>query len=372
MNSVFWSGRKVLVTGHTGFKGSWLCLCLHQLGAKVVGYSLPPPTQPSLFERARVASVVDSVIGDIRNVEKLTALIREHSPDVILHLAAQSVVRSSYDDPIETYSTNVVGTASVLQAIRAAGARSAVVSVTTDKCYKNREWLWGYRESDELGGHDPYSNSKACAELVTQSFRDSFFPPTELARHGVAIASARAGNVIGGGDWTSHQLLPDVVRAFEAHQPVLIRQPRSVRPWQHVLDCLSGYLVLAERLNVDSPEVCGAWNFGPELDDAQPVAWLVEFLVREWGGDASWRIDGSAHPHEAGLLRLDSSKAGEILGWRPRLRLSDALAWTAEWYKSHAAGGDARDLCRAQIDAYLARGRSAALEARGRHPKPFV
>jgi CDP-glucose 4,6-dehydratase len=224
--------------------------------------------------------------------------------------------------------------------------------VTTDKCYKNREWLWGYRENDELGGHDPYSNSKACAELVTQAFRDSFFPPKELKSHGVAIATGRAGNVIGGGDWTSDQLIPDIVRAFGAREPVLIRQPKSVRPWQHVLDCLSGYVRLAERLSPDRPELCGGWNFGPDFADTRPVGWLVDFFAKAWGGNAAWKIDESTHPHEANMLRLDSSKATELLGWRPKLRLSDALTWTAEWYKSQFAGNDARTLCVEQIDRY--------------------
>ena len=354
MNSDFWSGRKVLVTGHTGFKGSWLCLWLHRAGAKVVGYALDPPTTPSLFVAADVANSVESIRGDIRDVERLTDVIRRSAPDVILHLAAQSVVRASYADPIETYSTNVLGTACVFQAVRNSGGARTIVNITTDKVYHNREWVWGYRENDELGGHDPYSNSKACAELVTQAFRDSFFPAAKLGEHGVAIASARAGNVIGGGDWTADQLIPDVMRAFAAHRPVMIRQPKSVRPWQHVLDCLSGYILLAERLSASPPEVSGAWNFGPDIADARPVSWLVDVLVKAWGGDAAWRIDAGAHPHEAELLRLDASKATKSLGWAPRLPLSEALAWTVDWYKSHFAGRSARDLCADQIDRYTA------------------
>ena len=352
MNSGFWSGRKVLVTGHTGFKGSWLCLWLHRAGAKVVGYALDPPTQPSLFEAAEVAKLVESIRGDIRELERLTDVIRRHAPEVVFHFAAQSIVRASYDDPIETYSTNVVGTATVFQALRNAGGARTVVNVTTDKVYRNHEWVWGYRENDELGGHDPYSNSKACAELVTQAFRDSFFPVAKIREHRVAIATARAGNVIGGGDWTADQLIPDVVRAFSAHKPVMIRQPKSVRPWQHVLDCLSGYILLAERLHGAGAELSGAWNFGPDLADARPVEWLVDALVKSWGGDAAWKLDAGAHPHEAQLLRLDSSKAGKGLGWRPRLGLADALAWTAQWYKSYLTQGRARELCLEQIDRY--------------------
>jgi CDP-glucose 4,6-dehydratase len=306
-----------------------------------------------LFELANLPSCIDSVTGDVRNAEQLSALIREREPEVIFHLAAQSVVRRGYDDPLETYSTNVLGTANLFEAVRTAGGRRSIVNVTTDKCYKNREWVWGYRENDELGGHDPYSNSKACAELVTQAFRDSFFPPNDLARHGVAIATARAGNVIGGGDWTTDQLVPDMVRAFSSQQPVMIRQPRSVRPWQHVLDCLSGYLGLAQRLSGGSPEICCAWNFGPQLTDTRPVAWLVESLARAWGDNAAWKIDESSHPHEAGVLRLDSSKATDVLGWRAKLHLDQALIWTAEWYKSQLAGANARALCLQQIDRYM-------------------
>jgi CDP-glucose 4,6-dehydratase len=356
MNPGFWAGRKVLVTGHTGFKGAWLCLSLQRAGAKVVGYALAPPTQPNLFEAAEVAELVESIRGDVRDLAQLTDVIRREAPEIVFHFAAQSVVRASYDDPIETYSTNVVGTATVFQAIRNVAGSRTVVNVTTDKVYRNHEWVWGYRENDELGGHDPYSNSKACAELVTQAFRDSFFPTAKLEQHGVAIAAARAGNVIGGGDWTADQLIPDVVRAFSAHEPVLIRQPKSVRPWQHVLDCLSGYVLLAERLHATPRDVSGAWNFGPELADARPVSWLVDALVQHWGGSASWKLDAGAHPHEAQLLRLDCSKAGKTLGWRPRLALADALSWTADWYKSHLAGRAARSLCLDQIDRYAGLG----------------
>ena len=355
MNSAFWSGRKVLVTGHTGFKGSWLCMWLDHLGADVVGYALEPPTQPSLFVAASVARCLQmSAHGDVRDLEPLSALIRSQQPDVIFHLAAQSVVRSSYDDPLETYSTNVLGTATLFQAIRGAGRRLSVVNVTTDKVYRNHEWIWGYRENDELGGRDPYSNSKACAELVTEAFRESYFPASALAQHGVALASARAGNVIGGGDWTRDQLIPDIIRAFTSGRPVQIRQPNSTRPWQHVLDCLSGYIMLAEKLSADGATYSTAWNFGPRSSDVKAVAWIADFLVRAWGGGASWAIDGGAHPHEARSLRLDSSNAMEVMGWTPRLDLPRALDWTAKWYKALNAGDSARELCLQQIKEYEA------------------
>lgn len=353
MDSGFWEDRKVLITGHTGFKGSWLCLWLEKLGANVVGYALDPPTTPNLFELAEITQRVESLHGDVRDSNRLSTVVRDYAPQVIFHLAAQSVVRDAYSDPIETYSTNVLGAACLFQAARRASGRLTIVNVTTDKCYKNREWLWGYRENDELGGHDPYSSSKACAELVTQSFRDSFFPLSELDRHGTAVATARAGNVIGGGDWTHDQLIPDIVRAFDAGEPVLIRRPDAIRPWQHVMDCLSGYVLLAEKLTSNPREFSGGWNFGPALGDTRPVAWIADYLAGAWGNDAAWRLDRSAHPHESGTLRLDSSKAAQILGWRPRLTLPRALDWTAEWYKEHGAGANARELCLQQIEQYM-------------------
>jgi CDP-glucose 4,6-dehydratase len=352
MSPSFWSKRRVLITGHTGFKGSWLCLWLERLGALVVGYALDPPTEPSLFQSARVADRITSIRGDVRDLPHLTRVIREHDPKVVLHLAAQSVVRESYAEPLETYSTNVLGTASLFQAVRAVPGRRTLVNVTTDKCYKNREWIWGYRETDELGGRDPYSSSKACAELVTEAFRESYFPAAEIARHGIALASARAGNVIGGGDWTRDQLIPDIVRAFTAGQPAKIRQPKATRPWQHVLDCLAGYVLLAERLAAAGAPFCTAWNFGPRPSDVKPVSFIADFLVKAWGGTAAWKLDEGDHPHEANTLRLDSTRATDALGWQPRLALPQALEWTAEWYKSRLAGADARDLCLRQIAAY--------------------
>ena len=350
----FWKNRSVLLTGHTGFKGGWLSLWLGALEANVTGYALDPPTQPSLFEQADVPSSVRSVRADVRDFQRLKAVISECRPDVIIHLAAQSVVRRGYEDPIETYSSNVIGTVNLLEALRQLGRPCVVVIVTSDKCYENREWAWGYRENDSLGGHDPYSNSKACAELVTSAFRSSYFPPDAFAHHGVAVASARAGNVIGGGDWTRDQLIPDLMRAFVAGQPCLIRNPCAVRPWQFVLEPLRGYLMLAERLAEDPGLFASAWNFGPSEEDARPVSWIADELARSWGGRASWRDDARTHPPEARYLRLDTSKTRASLGWHPLLPLERALEWTAEWYLAFHAGDDLGPLTRTHIQRYEA------------------
>ena len=347
-----WRGTRVFVSGHTGFKGSWLCLLLHSFGAKVTGYALAPPTQPSLFSLARVDELVDSVEGDVRDLDRLTHALRAADADVVIHLAAQSVVLRSYDDPVETYSTNVIGTVHLLEAVRRTGKRCTVVNVTTDKCYENRGWVWGYRESDRLGGRDPYSNSKACAELVALSFRDSFFPLADLERHGVAIASARAGNVIGGGDWTPRQLVPDAIAAFSDSRPVALRHPAAVRPWQHVLDCLAGYLTLAEALMRDARTYSGEWNFGPAAGDAWPVSQVVESLGAMWSVAPTWVLDAGVHAAEEEQLRLDVSKAASHLGWHSQLPIGTALQWVAQWYRDLQAGDDARALCAAQIARY--------------------
>jgi CDP-glucose 4,6-dehydratase len=350
MDRRYWHGRKVLLTGHTGFKGSWLSLWLTRLGADVCGYALLPPTQPNLFERAQVARGMKSVTGDVRDYAALKATIANHAPEIILHLAAQSVVKVGYRDPIETYSTNVMGTCNVLQAVRELGRPCVVVNVTTDKVYENQEWVWGYRENERLGGFDPYSNSKACSELVTQSFRDSFFRPEDFSRHGVAVATARAGNVIGGGDWTPHQLIPDIVQSFQRGTPVTIRSPSAIRPWQFVLEPLRGYLHLAEYLARDPLRFTGGWNFGPDEADEQPVSWIVDRLVERWQHDASWKLDAEAHPHEAGLMKLDITKARTLLGWSPAVSLATALDWIVEWHR--AAGELTRATTEAQIGRY--------------------
>ncbi len=354
MNLEFWKGRRTAITGHTGFKGAWLCELLKQLQADFSGFSLPPPTKPSLFELADIGGFVDTTYGDIRDTETLTQYLRRVQPEIVLHMAAQSVVLDSYRDPIESFSSNVVGTASVLEAIRRSGVRCAVVNVTTDKVYANRGWVWGYREPDALGGNDPYSSSKACAELVAQSFRSSFFPLDRRSEHGVVIGSARAGNVVGGGDWTPHQLIPETVASFGEGQPVTLRNPGATRPWQHVLDCLSGYLTLAEHL-VTRPEVAsGEWNFGPPDRHPPTVAQVVETLNGRWKLEQPWKPSGAHHLHEERALSLDSSKAEATLGWRSRLSVTQALEWVADWYQPFQQGVAPAKLTSEQVARYLA------------------
>ena len=352
LNHGFWKNRRVFLTGHTGFKGSWLSLWLSSLGAEVVGYALDPPTNPSLYVQARVESDLHSIIADIRDFPRLRSAIAEFEPEVVLHLAAQSVVRTGYEDPIGTYSSNVMGTVHVLEAVRLLKRRCVVVNVTSDKCYENREWVWGYREIDRMGGHDPYSNSKGCAELVTSAYRDSYFPPESLADHGVALASARAGNAIGGGDWTAFQLIPDLMRAFMSGQPCLIRNPLSYRPWQFVLEPLRGYLLLAERLAEMGAESASGWNFGPVEGDAQPVRWIADTLSSRWGRGASWVQDSTVAAKEARALKLDASKAASCLSWRPVLRLDQTLSWIVEWYQAFERGADLRSVTFDQLRRY--------------------
>lgn len=352
MTSSFWAGRRVFLTGHTGFKGSWLCLWLNYLGAEVTGYALDPPTHPNLFEQARVAGTVHSIRGDIRDYGSLKAALDGAEPEIVIHMAAQTVVRRGYDDPIENYSTNVMGTVNLFEALRRLGSRCAVVNVTSDKCYDNREWIWGYRENERMGGRDPYSNSKACAELVTSAYRDSFFPPERFAEHGIGLASARAGNAIGGGDWTSHQLVPDLMRAFVEGKPCLIRNPSAWRPWQFVLEPLRGYLVLAEHLWHKPEQYASGWNFGPAETDVWPVSRIADEMVRLWGGDAAWQLDSGAHPHEAHALRLDASRAAACLKWRAVLPLPQALEWIIRWYRAWQSRDDLQAFTLQQIAQY--------------------
>ena len=346
-----WRGRRVLVTGHTGFKGAWLSLWLQRLGARVSGYAIGVPTEPSLFELAGVARGMHGRTGDVRDPAAVRAALEEDAPEVVFHLAAQSLVRRSYQDPVETYAVNVMGTVHLLEAVRATPSVRAVVVVTSDKCYENREWVWGYRESDAMGGFDPYSSSKGCAELVTAAYRRSFFE-AQGGGPGVRVASARAGNVIGGGDWAADRLVPDAVRAFLRGEALKVRSPGSVRPWPHVLDPLHGYLLLAEGMLAGGDALAEGWNFGADDRDTRPVSWLADRVAALWGGGAAWTVDGDAQPHEARVLKLDASKARAALGWRPRLCLDAALEWTVEWYRAFRDGGDLRALSEAQIDRY--------------------
>lgn len=347
MNAEFWRGKTVFITGHTGFKGGWLALWLHELGAKVHGYALAPNTTPNLFTEAKMADFfAGHTIADIRDAQALHSALADAQPEIVLHLAAQPLVRYSYEEPVETYSTNVMGTVNLLEAVRKVKSVKAVVNVTTDKCYENHEWVWPYREEEAMGGHDPYSSSKACSEIITAAYRRSF-----LAEQGVAVASARAGNVIGGGDWSTDRLIPDFLKAMDAKQPLLIRSPNAIRPWQHVLEPLSGYIALAENLFKQPNEFSEAWNFGPSEDDARTVQWIVERLVAATSG-ASWQVDGKAQLHEANYLKLDSSKARAKLQWKPRWNLQSALNKTIEWHSACRNRQDMQQVTIAQIRAY--------------------
>jgi CDP-glucose 4,6-dehydratase len=349
MNTHFWAGRKVFLTGHTGFKGAWLCMLLHRLGAKVTGFSLPPPTQPNLFELAGLNEIVTTIRGDVRDLNALRDAFNQSDAQIVIHMAAQSLVRESYRDPAGTFAANVMGTVHLLEAVRRAEDQvRAIVVVTTDKCYQNKEWIWGYRENESLGGHDPYSSSKACAELVTAAYRTAFFSSNKAA-----VATARSGNVIGGGDWAIDRLIPDMIRAFTTGAPALLRNPKSIRPWQFVLEPLVGYLALAERLASAGQAFAEPFNFGPAEADAKPVEWIADQLVREWGPEARWEAAGGEHPHEANSLKLDAAKARALLGWKPRSDLSSALTWIADWYKAVHLGEDARSVCNRQITAFL-------------------
>lgn len=354
MNREFWRGKRVFLTGHTGFKGSWLALWLTDLGTEVHGYALAPPTEPNLFEVTNLqARLTHSTIADIRDAAALTQAMQAAQPDIVLHLAAQPLVRYSYVAPVETYAVNVIGTVNLLEAVRQTPSVKAVVNITTDKCYENREWVWPYRENEAMGGFDPYSSSKACSELVTAAYRHSF-----LEAVGIHLASARAGNVIGGGDWAVDRLVPDFLRALDASQTLTIRSPLATRPWQHVLEPLSGYLILAEKLFTEGQDFAEAWNFGPEEIDARPVKWIVEYLCSQVP-DATWQCDVSPQPHEANTLKLDSSKAKTQLGWHPRWNLQTALGMTLAWHQAWKQGLDMAVTSVRQIHEYEAAARQA-------------
>lgn len=346
----FWRGKRVLITGHTGFKGGWLALWLTQLGADVVGYALPPVGAVHLFGALRLQEVLRHEEGDIRDQARLLAVMQSHRPDVVFHLAAQALVRPSYDDPVETYDVNVMGSLKVLECVRRCPSVRAVVMVTTDKCYDNKEWCWAYREIDPMGGHDPYSSSKGAMELMVASYRRSYFSANVAGKPAPAVATVRAGNVIGGGDWSEDRLVPDLVRAFSANAPAVIRNRHAVRPWQHVLQPLRGYLQLAQQLVSSGHDHAEAWNFGPQEDDCQPVGALVQQMTALWGDGRTWvdQTDPDA-PHEAHFLKLDSAKARDRLGWRSSCDLPEALRLTVSWYRAHSLGQDMRAISLDQI-----------------------
>lgn len=348
----FWKGKRVFITGHTGFKGHWLCLWLHTLGAEVTGYALNPPTNPNLFELCNIDRLITSIISDIRDIKSLNEAVRSCHPEIIIHMAAQPLVRESYKNPVETYSINVMGTVNLFEAVRNCKGVKAILNVTTDKCYENKEWYWGYRENEPMGGYDPYANSKACSELVTSAYRNSFFNTKDYHIHGVGLASARSGNVIGGGDWAADRLIPDCIRALLTGEKIIIRNPDAIRPWQHVLEPLSGYLLLAQKLYKDGPGYAEAWNFGPDDTDAKPAEWIVKKMCEKWGQNASYGIDKGIHPHEAHYLKLDCSKAKALLGWYPRWNLEKALDTVIEWTRAYKEHKDVRKLCLKQIEEY--------------------
>lgn len=348
VNPEFWQGKRVFLTGHTGFKGSWLSLWLQQMGAIVKGYAIKPNTSPNLFELAEVAKNMESEMGDISNLSLIKDSMNSFNPDILIHMAAQPLVRLSYEEPVLTYATNVMGTVNVLEAARTCKNLKAIVSVTTDKCYENKEWVWGYRENEAMGGFDPYSSSKGCAELVTAAYRNSFFN----AENSPAIASARAGNVIGGGDWAEDRLIPDILKSFEKKSPVIVRNPMATRPWQHVLEPLSGYLVLAEHLFNEGKSFAEAWNFGPKDEDCKPVSWILDKMVANWDDYVSWELDKNTNPHEAGYLKLDCSKAASKLNWQPKWNLDFTIGKIINWHKSYINGSNIQEECLKEIAEY--------------------
>ena len=351
MDANFWRGKRVFLTGHTGFKGSWLSLWLQSLGAELTGFALAPPTHPSLFDEANVATGMMSILGDVRDLVALQAALDKARPEIVIHMAAQPLVRYSYQNPVETYAVNVMGTVHLLEAVRHTPSVRAVVNVTTDKCYENKEWHWGYREDEPMGGFDPYSNSKGCSELVTRAYRQSFF---QAGASSVALASARAGNVIGGGDWAADRLVPDILRALEKKQTASIRNPNATRPWQHVLEPLSGYLSLAKKLFTSQTQTFAeAYNFGPREEDAKPVQWIVKNVCAAWGNTAQWEQQAGEHPHEAHYLKLDISKAKARLGWQPRWSLDAALAKIVEWHLAYLNKDNMRTTTLNQINQYV-------------------
>ena len=355
MDSSFWKNKKVLLTGHTGFKGSWLSLWLQKLGVDLIGFSKSVPTKPSLFELADVGKNMTSIMGDITSIENITNVVKQHNPEIIVHMAAQSLVHKSYDQPLETFSTNIMGTVNLLEAVRNTSKKCVIINVTSDKCYENQELSRGYKENDPMGGYDPYSSSKGCAELITSSFRNSFFKDSNNKDYDISLASVRAGNVIGGGDWADNRIVPDIMRGILDKKIIKIRNPNSVRPWQYVLEPLRGYLELAEKLYNYKSEYAESWNFGPEIDDAKPVSWLVNEIVEMWGENIEVDFDNDDldHKHETNFLRLDCSKAKSKLKWNPKIKLEEGLKLTVNWYKQYEQTKELREFTENQIEEYL-------------------
>lgn len=347
-----YKNKTILVTGHTGFKGSWLCLWLSELGATVIGYALKPPTTPNLFESCGLEKKVTSIESDIRNLKMLKDVLERCQPEIVFHMAAQSLVRYSYREPVETYETNIMGTVNLLEACRYTPSVKVIIIITSDKCYENREWIRGYRENDPLGGYDPYSSSKGCAEIITNAYMKSYFNPENYERHGVSLASVRAGNVIGGGDWAEDRIIPDCIKTLQGNKPIVIRYPDAVRPWQHVVEPLFGYLLLGQHLYQKGTTFTGAWNFGPDDENVKPVRWLVERITEMWGNNAGWEIDKGNNPYEENYLKLDCSKAKSKLGWHPQWDLNLSLEKTIEWYKAYYNNEDMLNITINQIKSY--------------------
>lgn len=353
MDREFWKNKRILLTGHSGFKGSWMTLMLKYLGAYIMGYSLPPPSSPSLFDLTKASDGIISKIDDIRNFDSLKKIINTHKPEIVIHMAAQSLVRYSYKHPVETYSTNIMGTVNVLESIRSTDSVRVALVITSDKCYKNLNWPWGYRETDVLGGSDPYSSSKGCAEIIVEAYRRSFFPVEKYNMHGTAIATARAGNVIGGGDWGEDRLIPDVMRSWLSDRPVYIRMPNAIRPWQYVLDLITGYLVLIEKLWKEGPAYSEAWNFGPSESNCKSVKWVLDELKKLWNDRVTWIYDMNEHPLESTYLKLDCSKTYSRLGWYPLYDIKKTLEKIVAWYKAYRNGNNMREYCLNEIKSYL-------------------
>lgn len=352
MEALFWKNKKVLITGHTGFKGSWLSLWLQSKDARVIGYALSPPTEPSFFKIGKISEGMTSIMGDVRDLEHLKTIITKYQPEIAIHMAAQPLVRYSYENPVETYSTNVMGTVNLLEAVRQTNSVKVILIITSDKCYENKEWLYGYRENDPMGGYDPYSSSKGCAELISAAYRSSYFSKKDFQNNGVVVASARAGNVIGGGDWALDRLIPDIMNAIIQKRPVVIRNPNAIRPWQHVMEPLEGYLCLVEKLWKHGPEYAEGWNFGPNDEDCKPVSWIVTNLTRLWTTNIEWKLDPGETPHEATYLKLDCSKTKHRLGWSPKLNLNTAIELVVEWYEALLRKSDMRKFSESQIIRY--------------------